>query len=393
MRIRIAIALAVLVPLLLVGAMWLPGLVDEKWEAMVAWAKDREQQWRERDFRRAPAWGETADGDAFDSYREALDQARVLGQVRLLADLRQRPERVAAQTADAWSLRWRPALQALSTGAHRSFARPPIDWRDGFRHRPVQLKVGWDLLHAVEIEARRRIGGGDGTRAVELVLDAATWAVDLQQSPILIDQTIACALLQAALAALRDEDLARLDSAALAMLVRGLERVDARIPFELEARGEALLLARSMTGPEEAAGDAARGDPGRTWRYGWSKRWAVADAVLALVDFQKAMEGAANAPWPQRATTMRELLAEMPRGNAWLEPAQGFEAHERLLRTSLAQVRLLRLCVAFHARQELPALADPLGEGPLQVRHGDGTATFATAGEGDRRHERTATRR
>ncbi len=403
MKARTVVAIAVLVPLISVGVAVVPGVVDERWAEMQAWAAKAEQEWRVRDFHRAPVQGDGAPGPAFEAYLDALQQANVLGSgdARLLTDLRLHPEVVTGSAAEDLGRRWRPALTALAGGAHRTDARPAVDLRLGIQNLPISLLSARDLVNAATIEARRRVAVGDGIGAVALLLDAATFAVDLQGSPLVVDQTIAGALLQlAAGELLRDSELQRLDAAALDLLGTGLRLLDERCRVTVDGAGEALLLARSLLGQDAPVGGLPPAALDRKatsgWHYAWSRRWAAADAVLLIVEACEQIRRAATLPWSQRQARLRELeagLAAQPNAMVRTFAANG-SGVERTLRLAATQLRLLRLAVAFHAGGELPVLADPLGDGTLVTIRRDGGAVFRSAGgTDDMPLERSATGR
>src|SRR5262249_199332 len=65
------------------------------------------------------------------------------------------------------------------------------------------LLLARELVNAAVIAARRLQAAGSQQQAVELLLDAATFAADHARAPLLIDQMIGAALVQVAAAAPR----------------------------------------------------------------------------------------------------------------------------------------------------------------------------------------------
>ena len=100
----------------------------------------------------------------------ALLQAKGLGRddETLLRRLRFDHEAVPLRECQDFALRWAAPLAALSSGAHRVDARPPVDWQKGFSHNGVTLLVARDLINASTIEVRRRLSQGDPLGAVRL---------------------------------------------------------------------------------------------------------------------------------------------------------------------------------------------------------------------------------
>ena len=269
-----------------------------------------------------------------------------------------------------------------------SDARPPVDWQKGFSNGNAGLLVSRDLINASTIEVRARLADGDLLGAVQLSLDVATFELDLLQSPILIDQMVACALLTISVGETwRDEDLSRLDKPALELLAEGLEQIDARCPRVFDWRGEALLLANTLKQLGEE-GELFADSPVslRTFDYGWSERWAAADAVLQKVEMWEELKTNGASSWNVRRQELCDVLESVEvQGNPVLRVSfSNFVGAERSLRSSLASVRLLRLAVACRLGGELPELLDPLGAGSFEVSPlGDGAVVFRSGVDGD----------
>ncbi|MGE3171958.1 MAG: hypothetical protein AB7O97_04980 [Planctomycetota bacterium] len=391
MKLRTTILLVALVPLASAGAMLVPGRAGERWTEMQTWADAAGKRWAARDFGREPPCGEAVDGAAFDHYAEAMRLARVLGgdDHDLLRDLRLRADTVQANVADEFARRWRGPLAALARGAHSRDARPAVDWSQGLGRPMPSLLAARDLMNAATIAARRHLAAGDSQAAVTTMLEALTFAVDLEQTPLTIDVMIACAMVGiAANDMLRDEDLRQLDPAALGRLALGLERADARGRSCFDLDGEALLLASTLLRDEARGGGVAgleeHGVQARSWRYGWSRRWAAADAVMALVEFGERMATHRDAAWSERQTLLAEVHGELDQHSNPVvrQFAITTTAVERSLRQARTRVRLLRLAVEFHRGADLPVLADPLGDGPIAVERRGETVVFRSAGGG-----------
>jgi hypothetical protein len=246
------------------------------------------------------------------------------------------------------------------------------------------MNAARQLINALTIEVRRRLAAGDGLAAVRLCLDGATFAVDLERCPMLVDQVIAAVLLSIVAGdTLRDRELQQLGAPALAELDAGLARLDGCCALHFDGLGETLLLARTLIGqtmPGNGAGTGSDGAPGL--RYGWSRRWAEADAVMSLVDACEQLTGCRSLPWPQRRARIEQTAAAMVAApNTILRAvAPQWTGIERQLRCAAVQLRLLRLAVAWHRGGELPALDDPLGSGPIEVVRGAVGATFRSQG-------------
>jgi hypothetical protein len=396
---KLLMVVAAAVPLLSAGVVvGVHSAAGSSWEEMTAWARQAERDWMARDFKREALWGETTPGVAFVAYAEALAMVETAGRgdEALLRELVVQPERVPEAVATDFALRWAQPIAALRRGAHCRDARPPVQWPKGFAHEATRLLTARSLVNAALVEVRRLAGRGEDRAAVELSLDVATYGADLLQSPVLVEQMIAAALLAIATGETwRDEDLGRLGAPSLALLEDGLRRLDGRVPATLCWKGEALLLANTLMHPAQRAsllGDESL--PLRSWRYGWSTRWAAADAVLLELEAQRRLDAAADARWPRRQELLRAAFADADlQDNPLLGvAAPNWMSAEQSLRATLTVVRLLRLAVACRAGAELPPLADPLGDGKLQATRAAGILTLRSAGRaGNRPRERTVT--
>ncbi|MEC7584215.1 MAG: hypothetical protein VYE77_07850 [Planctomycetota bacterium] len=389
---KVVVATAILVPFISAGVvLGLPSMFDECWKRMERWSGYAEHAWAQRSFEREPLTGEPTDGSAFADYQDALLQAKGLGRddETLLRRLRFDHEAVPLRECQDFALRWAAPLAALSSGAHRVDARPPVDWQKGFTHNGVTLLVARDLINASTIEVRRRLSQGDPLGAVRLSLDVATFEVDLLASPLLIDKMVACSLLtMTAEETWTDEALAGLDQPALELLATGLERLDARCPQVFDWRGESLLLANTIRHLEDGSSFLAdREVPLKTMDYGWSERWAVADAVLQQVQLWEGLRTSGASCWRVRKQELQGLLdSSEVQGNPVLRVCfSNFIGAERSLRSALTVVRLLRLAVACRLGQELPELQDPLGEDQFEsVSLDDGAVVFRSMGGASR---------
>lgn len=401
MRPSLWITAATVLPLLSVGLVVVPGRADERWREMLAWAERTEREWTDRDFTREPACGEGTEGSAFAHYQKAVDRAAEFGadDAGLLRDLRLSPGEVPAAARAAFTVRWEPLLRELVAGARCRDARPPVRWQQGFLQSPISLLPARNLVNAAVVESRRLAAAGERGAAVELLLDAATFACDLQQSPTIVEQMVASSLLAIVVIDGCNEDLlGQLDDDVLHVLDRGFARLEARCRRGFDGSGEALLLAHTLqkgaigqSPPEAGASDVQAGI-----RHGWSKRWAAADAVMLLAEVCADLRLGADLPWSEREALVareRDRIAGEPSRLlvGWADTLVG---GERTLRHVHAHVRLLRMALEFRTTGTATPLGDPLGDGPMRQEARDGGLRVWSAGSTTGQPiERTARRR
>ena len=394
MKLRVLIAIATIVPLVSVGVVFVPMRANERWDAMTQWADRAEAAWDSRDFRRATATGAAADGNAFVHYDKAIASSRTRSDAdrALLRDLRLHPERVSAADAASFETRWGETIARMRDGARSGEAMPRITWRHGFAVQPTELLPARDVANATVVVARRLRDQGKVQEALEVGLDAAQFAIDMQQSPVVIDQMIATALSTIVCSELFDEAfLVSLDATQKATAERAFAQLESQCLHGFRGEGDVLLLAHSL---KRSAADALPELESEvpeaeltTWRYGWSKRWAMADGVMLLVDICSQLENGVDLSWTLRqelveAQCQRIRVSANPALGAWDGTIVGFE---RSARIALSHVRLLRAALRLSLGESVESIQDPLGDGPFAVVR-DGASVRVSSNGGTKLH-------
>ena len=389
MKLRALIAVATVVPLVSVGVVFVPMRANERWDAMTQWAERAEDAWETRDFRRAPATGPATDGNAFDHYEKAIASSRTRSDAdrTLLRDLRLHPDRVSAVEAASFESRWGATVARMRDGARCGEAMPKITWRHGFAAQPTELLPARDVANAAVVTARRLLAQGKRQDALDTALDAAQFAVDMQQSPVVIDQMIASALVTIVASELFDESfLAALDAGQKASAASAVAQLESRCVRGFRGQGDVLLLANSLKRSAASASPELESEvPEReltSWRYGWSKRWAMADGVMLLVDICMQLDREADLTWTPRqelldAQRQRIRLSSNPALGAWEETISGCE---RTARIALAHVRLLHAALRLSMGESVESIQDPLGDGPFAVVRDGETVRVSSSG-------------
>lgn len=229
------------------------------------------------------------------------------------------------------------------------------------------------LLAIVDALLVTTLRGELGVAAARDLLDVFACGVDLANSWLPIEHMLGALVLQRASAAVGDEVLARFDPAGLAVFAAGLAVADSVVhpesvwPMLLVSQ----LVAQLDVEGQVSARDLGLGNRWQAWRHGFSVRDSgrarTRSLVAALQRFVRDAVGADS--WPARRALLAELAKADRAANAdlWRPFLAGVEANEESRRLGVAQLRLLRLAVAWHVSQPLPRLDDPLGVGPLQV--------------------------
>lgn len=364
---------------------------DRAWNDLHAMRRDLELRLAARDHQRAPLWGESTPARAFVPYAHAMDKARELAKTddaRLVGLLR-RDDAQTAEDPEAVALRarWQPILADLHAGAHAVDATPPApDDPESPGELTNLLDARW-VANCAMFEARALRHRGEHLAAVQVSLDAATFAADLHRRGTLIDQLVASAMVAITTAETWPEEaLARLGDAALAQLAEGLERLDPLLPMTADHDGEMAFALRTIA----AAPIGGDWVPGKlaAWRHGFSTRWMSADALQQQAQSCRLLARETGLDWPQREALLELTLGSLIDGGnpvcAVMVP--NLTAAERNLRESLTIVRLLRMSVAHHLGREQTPLRDPLGDSPLQVTpRDDGGVRLHSVGTEQRR--------
>ena len=357
----------------------------DSWQLAVQWT----QQFDERNSGVAECpvlHGEAEPGSSLARYLEAIrlaDGVRPDGQ--RLRELVEQGPAAKATAADLEMLALlQPAVRTLRQGAHRRGVQESgSSWFDF-----VDVLAPHDALL---LSARDLAGAGDVRGAVHCLLDGLACGVD-----IAVHYAFWARLVSRTTRAFDDTLLQDADAAVLADLDAALGAIDA--VFVLDTQPVSLAAAhmvRRLLDPKELSPmDLGMASSLVAWRHGFSVRESGKARAAALVELAQRFERSspANEPWPQCKLRLQAAEAQERADNsdlhfAWLGGMVGIEETRR---EAAAQLRLLRLAVAFQRRQPLPRLADPLGLGELVARvHGD-QAVFAGAGPG---LERVARRR
>lgn len=321
---------------------------------------------------RPAIWGDTAAGSAFEHYERAAKLAEPFDDrddVRPLLELDD-PAIACERSRDAWL----PIVDALRAGARCADHRfPRADRRFGCANLLTYRRAANLTL----LEARARRAEGRNVDAAHLTLDVMAMGAACVQDGVLINQMVGAALVSIAVDAWPDDALRAAGVEALQALRDGLARVDARLPATLDLDAELREMADALLAVPDQEDWCGVG----SWRYGFSTRWMVADAFLAMADGAERMRSCRGAPWPTRQAA---FAAEIDRlramdNSAALVIAPNLESCELQLRWNLANLRLLRLAVQLHLREPF-TLPDPLGEGSLAVTPRDDDFELSSAG-------------
>jgi len=362
---------------------------DKHWREMTLLGDDIREQWLRQPQARLPLWGPATDDNAFDHYRRAVKLIEPIDSLELVVDNQTGSDdaRVALHCSGLRAS-WQPCLDAMQSGARSLRAMDlPHPSSASSTYPLIQYRA---VVNAAALEARILRHEGDMLRSVQVTLDAMTMASDIFLSGVVINQMIGVALLEIAMEPWSDSALAKLTDHAANTLASGLAQLDARMPTHMLTRRETLFMTEALQAwpcQDEPMGLAA-------WRYGFSHRWMLAEAVLMIADGFERLEGIADSDWEIRKAMFERICDETRASNNTFarNMSPNLVHAETSIRQTVGNLRMLRMALEMHRGLTSDPLADPFGTGPLLVvRCGDSTLIKSIGNAGNRELQRSVT--
>lgn len=343
------------------------------WRTMQDTHKALRAGWLARSDLRTPLWGTPTEGSAFAQYEQAAEvMAGVLEADAKLRDLPGKTEQQLIEMASELRESWQPALVALRTGAHMDDARIV---KDGPYGAPTvnMLDYRW-IANAAAFESRFLRREGRDVESVRTTLDSLTMAADICNEGLLINQMIGVALVAIAVEPWHDAALQALSTDAKAEFADGLARLDALLPAQIDTDRELLFVL-------EAIQDATNHDDwvdGGSWRYGFSNKWMLADALLMTSINYHRMRNVRSPDWNVRERVSADICKEIDESGNELASHMfpNLISCDKSMRHSLGKVRLLRMALDAHRGEQVQPLADPFTGEPLRIVEQDGELTL-----------------
>ena len=310
-------------------------------------------------YRRTALWGETLEGDAFEQYALAAAAKGATAGIVWNEAARAFHEKGGVVTKERQQqLRetWAPVIQQVRAGAHGQTLTAP----SALLGKEV---VGLD--EALFLELRSLAGEARTSDFLNLWMDAFTFAVDRLPGPAggWRDQ-----FPRSYLSLLTDDVLATSSAPEMQVLQGFLTNADPLVAVLPDCD---VYLASWVRGQIQNARIEGLGIRTRlyAWQHGFDPFRADLEGYDELLTLGAMLRSAATdggqreAQWSAYRAAPRERQTPLTRFHDEI-----IEKSERQHRQLLAQLRLLRLAVAFHRGVELPQLADPFASAPLQVQ-------------------------
>lgn len=365
------------VALLMTSAAIVQSKTNSSWHAMVDTHKALHAAWLADSGTRAPLWGEASEGPAATHYEQAAEiMSGVLKDNASLRDLVNKSDEQVAAMAGQLREAWQPALAALRAGAHKThWHTPQKDLNDA----PTINFLGYRWVsNAAAFETRFLRREGDDIASVRVTLDSLILAADICNEGLFINQMIGVAMLAIAIEPWTDDALRTLSPAAADELAAGLAKLDSQLPDHLVTDRELLFLTEAFQKQSGQQNWIVSG----TWRYGFSARWMLADAVLMTSINYHRMNRVAHSDCMTRQRLSDQICAELNEsGNdvaAMVFP--NLVPFEKSVRHSVGKVRLLRMALDMHRGINSEPLDDPFGTGPFLRDESPETLTLKSVG-------------
>ena len=360
---------------------WIQTVASRRWAELEARVPVLIAEARARDPRRPPRSGEAVPGNAWTEYSQALTAIKALNAADLgsfvARDLK--ADRAKAEAAVA---AYEANLAFLAAGARRAEGTYPYAFEKGFAADMPGLLETQKLANLAVSKARLLAEAGKGKEAMELVLDLLWCAADQGRNTVVIGEMISSANLALALdeiramavdPAVKDVDWTAVGSA--------LMLLDSIWPDHGESLLNESVTAAAGLGKEDAKALFGEGlGVLSAWRFGFSARLLIADAMDTHVDAMRRL-AAAGRSWPESERVAKEVAVEVEGSSNPITRlmTQGMMATHRVGFERRAQLGLLRMAVAIRAGAAPPELDDPFG-GKLRS---DATKLWSLGQDGD----------
>lgn len=364
------------------GMVWASVVAEHpEWERARRWLDERRQAWRQDGCPVVQGW--PSEGCSRADYRAAASAAAALPE-----DLQRHIE--FAIDSD-WQYEGRSrhdelghVVAAIRRGAGRFGDVDSAEPRLGQQaiHVMVDVQAMLVAFGALRLTARHT-AQEDPQAAAEVLVDGLAAAVDLASAGIGVERIVGQKVALDVIGDFDDDLLGAIGREPLQRLGRALEDVGSALSvsddfLERELAHKIVYLLEDR--------DLRADDLGVhrmwTWRHGFSLRSYAIAQVCDQLELVRASRHAADprtSTWPKREATLRQLgaeLARLPRDYLSMPDTTEIERTSRRASAALGQ---LRLAVAFHLRDPLPELPDPLGEGPIRVEIDGDAASFRSA--------------
>jgi hypothetical protein len=346
---------------------------NQAWDRMIATGVDLERGLEETNWSRPVLYGKPVEGLAREQYKQVGNLLSEKAHEEWIecrtAQLKQEPG--ALKLRDVLINSNRLMLQALARGAHRTDARPHLDFDKAFGHQTAKLLEGRSVVNIAVLAAEQQLDHGHPQAAAELLLDAMQYGRDLMHGPNHISTMIGCAFVAISTkeALLNDSGcehmLDRFPPQQLQVLAHGLRTLEESIQLgAIAADGELAYFIEAIAACESEVsnGDDYAALITKYANYGPAGRVLAIDYVMETLQIRNFMVEADGQPW----TELWKNSMDFAEDDSSLNPL----THHRAVilpsvfttrRGTTTLIRLARTAVNYRLTGEDPGLSDPFG--------------------------------
>ncbi|HEX7901717.1 MAG TPA: hypothetical protein VF950_28415 [Planctomycetota bacterium] len=362
---------------------WVQATASRRWTALSEKVPQLILEARGREARRPVLRGEAVPGNAWDDYNQAL--AAIKGAKSSdLGEFVSRGLKADRAAVEAILKLHEGTLALLASGARKAEGTYRVQFEKGFAADLPGLLAAQNLVNLMACKSRFLVEAGKTREAADLLLDGLRFGADMGKNTLLIAEMISIAMLSTMMDELRD--LARdpeMKDVDWPGVARALELLDASWPDHAESMlNEGVSAAAGLVKEEMVGLGFGEGAMGAlsSWRYGFSLRLMIADAVDTHLDCMRR-HAAACRSWADSERTGKELdeAVEASSNPIVKITIPGLASSHRAGVERRAQLSLLRMAVALRAGQPLPPLLDPFDGAKLRS---DGTKVWSIGSDG-----------
>jgi hypothetical protein len=367
---------AVLLFVLVGAGLWFWSVGERRWGEMKTQLVGILREELARPAERPVLRGEATEGNAWDDYEKAFAGVGSLqgkGLEALQMTVNRDPKADSAAVEKLLPV-YAPFLKHLTSGAGRARAKYLYRSQQGEPLKTFYTYFPSQIMVLAICQARFLADHGKGREAAELLLDACQLSRDLGFSGPYECRWIPSGILDMALDEIRALVLSgALTNDDLLEIGRGLEVLDGSFrvigplePLDVMELGFEFLEAEDLSGAlrmNSRNNNYYGVHPWEGWKYGFSNRLMVANAIEEAMDYANAASQARNLPWREFSRIWDEMNKRMAesRNPVVREYVTRYAWVDVFARQVRARLRLLRVAVQFRATGEILDLEDPFG--------------------------------
>lgn len=361
---------------------------NKAWDEMIATGELLDRGLEEANWTRSVLYGNAVEGLAWDGYQRAQELLSEGAYDDWVDCRRAAIERNpgSAELRDTLVSKNRAMLEALALAAHRTDARPPLNWSAGYNVFVPSLLESRTAVNIAVMAAEQQLDLGHPQRAAELLLNAMQFGRDIMHGPTHISTMVGCALVAITTKeALVDDNLCehmldRFPPEQLQLLARGLETLEEGVDLgAIAVDGELAFFIHVADGFDR--GQLKHESHAAVFteftKFGHPGRTLATDFMRDTMSHREFFVGASLMPWDDLEEEASVIRMEQSSRNPVTRKLSIILPSVMITRRSTtALIRLARTAVEYRLTGKDKGLDDPFGgefewsevEGRLRVR-------------------------